>query len=59
MGMIPKITYRIEPDGNGTRFTRRVDAQVSGPSKAMKPMMGMMVRKYNRRWSENLKNALS
>ena len=40
--MHPTLTYRFEPADGGTKFTRRVQINVSGLMKIMQPMIGMM-----------------
>jgi uncharacterized protein YndB with AHSA1/START domain len=56
--MEPTITYVVEPTDGGTTFTRRVQIKVSGWMKIMSPMMGMMTRKRNQGFPENLKRVL-
>ena len=57
-GLQPVITYRVEPAGSGSRFTRAVQMQPRGFAKLMTPMMKMMVPKRNRLFVQNLKRAL-
>gem|GEM_PF-684838 len=57
-GLQPVITYRVEPAGSGSRFTRAVEMQPHGFAKLMTPMMKMMVPKRNRLFVQNLKRAL-
>jgi uncharacterized protein YndB with AHSA1/START domain len=58
MGMRPTITYLFEPSGTGTKFTRRVDAEVTGAWKLFGPLMGSMVSKRNTGFVDNLKKVL-
>lgn len=58
MGMKPTITYLFERSGAGTKFTRRVDMELTGAWKLMTPMAGTMVRKRNAGFAENLKKTL-
>src|SRR5439155_22869083 len=53
--MHPTLTYQLEPSNGGTRFTRRVQIQVSGWMKVFSPMMGMMLPKQNKGFLANLK----
>jgi len=56
--MHPTLTYQVEPSNGGTRFTRRVQIQVSGWMKVFSPMMGMMLPKQNKGFLANLKRVL-
>ena len=56
--MHPTLTYRFEPAGGGTKFTRRVQISVSGWMKIMQPVMGMMIPKQNKGFLANLKRVL-
>ena len=56
--MHPTLTYQLEPSNGGTRFTRRVQIQVSGWMKVFSPMMGMMLPKQNKGFLANLKRVL-
>ena len=57
-GLQPVVTYRVEPAGDGARFTRSVKMQPRGFAKLRTPMMKMMVPKRSRLYVENLKRAL-
>ena len=57
-GLQPVITYRVEPAGSGSRFTRAVQMQPRGFAKLMTPMMKMMVPKRNHLFVQNLKRTL-
>ena len=52
------LTYLFEPASGGTRFTRRVQIQVSGWMRLMQPLMRMMVPKRNAGFVANLKRVL-
>lgn len=39
MGLTPTITYAIEPDGSGTRFTRRIEMDTRGVGNLFAPML--------------------
>lgn len=54
MGLTPTITYRFEPDGDGSTFTRAVEIEPKGLSKVMSPMMKSMVPKQNAVFVQNL-----
>ena len=57
-GIRPVITYTVEPDGAGTRFTRAVDLKISGALVVMTPVMALMVPRRNKVFVANLKRIL-
>jgi uncharacterized protein YndB with AHSA1/START domain len=57
-GLQPIITYTVEPDGDGSRFTRAVEMRPRGLAILMTPMMAIMVPKRNRVFVDNLKRAV-
>jgi uncharacterized protein YndB with AHSA1/START domain len=57
-GLQPRITYTVEPAGEGTRFTRVVEMQPSGLQTLMTPMMAFMVPRRNKVFVRNLKSVL-
>lgn len=57
-GLQPVITYRVEPAGDGARFTRAVEMQPRGLAILMTPMMMMMLPRRNRVFVKNLKRVL-
>jgi len=57
-GLQPRITYTVEPDGEGTRFTRGVEMRPAGLKILMTPMMAFMVPRHNKAFVQNLKRAL-
>ena len=57
-GLQPRITYTVEREGDGTRFTRAVEMQPSGLKVLMTPMMAIMVPRRNKIFVQNLKQAL-
>jgi uncharacterized protein YndB with AHSA1/START domain len=57
-GLQPRITYTVEPDGEGTRFTRAVEMRPTGLKVLMTPMMVFMVPRRNKVFVQNLKRAL-
>jgi uncharacterized protein YndB with AHSA1/START domain len=57
-GLRPRITYTVEPVGEGARFTRSVEMQPTGLKLLMAPIMALMVPRRNRVFVENLKRAL-
>ena len=57
-GLQPRITYTVEPAGEGTRFTRGVEMRPSGLKMLMTPMMAIMVPRHNKAFVQNLKRAL-
>jgi hypothetical protein len=50
--------YRIEPDGDATRFTLVADIEPSGAMKLLGPIFGRMGRKQNAADVETLKQIL-
>jgi len=56
--MAPKVTYRFEPDGAGTKYTRTVEIDPPGVMKLMSPIMKMMIGKSNDGFLANLKRVL-
>jgi uncharacterized protein YndB with AHSA1/START domain len=57
-GLQPLITYTVEREGKGTKFTRAVEMQPSGLKILMTPMMAIMVPRHNKTFVRNLKQAL-
>jgi uncharacterized protein YndB with AHSA1/START domain len=57
-GLQPRITYTVEPAGEGARFTRTVELRPGGLTKLMTPMMALMVPRRNKVFVENLRRAL-
>jgi uncharacterized protein YndB with AHSA1/START domain len=57
-GLQPRITYTVEPAGEGARFTRGVEMQPSGLKVLMTPMMAYMVPRRNKVFVQNLKSVL-
>jgi uncharacterized protein YndB with AHSA1/START domain len=57
-GLQPRITYTVEREGDGTRFTRAVEMQPRGVKVLMTPMMAIMVPRRNKIFVQNLKQAL-
>jgi uncharacterized protein YndB with AHSA1/START domain len=56
--MRPTLTYMVEPDNGGTKFTRRVQMRISGFMRVMSPLMKVMTAKGNRQFLANLKRVL-
>jgi uncharacterized protein YndB with AHSA1/START domain len=57
-GLQPQITYIVEQEGEGARFTRAVEMRPSGLRVLMTPMMAIMVPRRNKVFVQNLKHAL-
>jgi hypothetical protein len=57
-GITPRITYTVEPQGEGARFTRSVHLVIHGPLKVMTPVMALMVPRRNKIFLNNLKRQL-
>jgi uncharacterized protein YndB with AHSA1/START domain len=57
-GLQPRITYTVEPVGDGARFTRSVEMRPTGLKALMTPLMAFMVPRRNKVFVENLKRAL-
>jgi carbon monoxide dehydrogenase subunit G len=56
--MAPTVTNICEPDGQGTRVTRRVEIDPPGAMRLMTPMMKLMIGRSNDRFLANLKRLL-
>jgi len=57
-GLQPRITYTVEPAGEGTLFTRTVEMRPRGLKIIMTPMMAFMVPRHNKAFVRNLKRTL-
>jgi carbon monoxide dehydrogenase subunit G len=53
--MAPTVTNICEPDGQGTRVTRRVELEPPGPMRVMSPLIKRMIGKSNDGFLANLK----
>lgn len=58
MGLTPTITYGCEPDGDATRFTRRIQMAAAGVGKLFTPMLKAGGAARNERFVRNLKEVL-
>ena len=56
--MSPTITNRFEEADSGTRMIRRIQIETRGIMSVVAPLMGLMVRRANRRFIDNLKAVL-
>jgi polyketide cyclase/dehydrase/lipid transport protein len=56
--MAPTVTQTVEPQGDGSRFTRRVEMEPPGIMRLMAPFMGGTFRKKNAGFVANLKRVL-
>lgn len=56
--MAPTVTLTVEPEGAGTRLTRRVEIQARGLLRILAPLMTPMARKEADRFLANLKREL-
>jgi uncharacterized protein YndB with AHSA1/START domain len=56
--MSPTVTNICEPEGNGTRVTRRVELVPPGIMRAMTPFAKLMIGKSNEGFLANLKRLL-
>jgi carbon monoxide dehydrogenase subunit G len=56
--MAPTLILSVEPQGEGSRFTRRVEMEPPGMMRLMAPFMGGMFRKQNAGFVANLKRVL-
>lgn len=52
------VTHSVEPEGNGSRFTRRIEVTPPGPAVLMTPVIKRMIRKANLGFVANLKRVL-
>ena len=55
--VLPVLTHTFQPDGDGTRYTRRVRFETRGLLRVMAPLMTRM-NNPNTKWAENLKELL-
>ena len=55
--VLPVLTHTFQPDGEGTRYTRRVRFETKGLLRVMAPLMVSM-NNPNTRWAKNLKELL-
>ena len=58
-GITPRITYTVEPVGQGARFTRSVELHLRGPMVVMTPVMALMIPRRNKVFVENLAKVLA
>jgi carbon monoxide dehydrogenase subunit G len=59
MGKVdPTVTNICEPEGQGTRLTRRVEIEPGGPMRLMTPLMKRMIGRSNERFLANLKQLM-
>lgn len=56
--MTPTVTFTVEPDGAGSRFTRHVQIPARGLLRIIAPLMAPMARKEADRFLANLKREL-
>jgi uncharacterized protein YndB with AHSA1/START domain len=56
--MAPTVVLTVDPQGEGSRFTRRVEMEPPGIMRLMAPFMGGMFRKQNAGFVANLKRVL-
>jgi uncharacterized protein YndB with AHSA1/START domain len=52
------VTHSVEPEGEGSRFTRRIEVTPPGPAILMTPVIKRMIRKANLGFIANLKRVL-
>lgn len=55
--VLPVLTHTFQPDGNGTRYTRRVRFETKGLFRVIAPLASRL-NNPNTRWAENLKELL-
>ena len=56
--MAPTFTLSVDPQGDGSRFTRRVEMELPGVMRLLAPFMKGSFRKQNAGFIENLKTVL-
>ena len=56
--MNPTVTNICEPEGDGTRFTRRVELEPPGMMRVMSPLIASKIGKSNEGFLANLKQVL-
>jgi hypothetical protein len=52
------VTHTVEPEGEGSRFTRRIEVTPPGPAVLMTPVIKRTIRKANLGFVANLKRVL-
>lgn len=55
--VLPVLTHTFQPEGDRTRYTRRVRFETRGFLRLLAPLMNR-INNPNRRWAENLKKLL-
>ena len=55
--ILPVLTHTFQPEGDRTRYTRRVRFEAKGVVRVMAPLMAR-IKSPNTRWAENLKELL-
>lgn len=55
--VLPVLTHTFQPDGGGTRYTRRIRFETKGILRVFAPLM-VRLNNPNKRWAENLKGLL-
>jgi len=53
-----RVTHSVEPEGEGSRFARRIEVTPPGPAILMTPVIKRMIRKANLGFVANLKRLL-
>ena len=56
--MRPSGRYVVEPDGEGSRVTLNPHPEARGVGKVMAPLMGVMIKRLNRRHLADLRKAV-
>jgi hypothetical protein len=57
-GLTSRITYHLEEEGHGTRFTRNVTVTPTGMLRVVSPLVARRARRCNRRDVAQLKRVL-
>lgn len=57
-GLLPTVTYSLQPSNGRTRFTRRIEVQPSGMGRVMGPMIAKMIGRYSTSYLKTLKGLL-
>ncbi len=58
MNVKPTLTYTLEPEGEGTKFTRAMDVRPTGATRLMEPFLRRMMNKNNAGYVQALKEIL-
>ncbi len=58
MNVKPTLTYTLDAEGEGTRFTRAMEVHPTGATRLIEPFLRRMMKNNNAGYVQNLKKAL-